>query len=235
MNIHVDKIKKLLRLARAEGATPAEASLALSRALDLIQHHNIDIAALNLDGDDERFVQEQIEIGWRRSLAKDHAIRILINYFNVRCVLTKPYVAVMGTESDVAIATYVFNFILGACARATAEWAKVERAARRKTTGQKRLAFQQGWFWGLRAGLPKRNEGTPEELQDQSPAAIMLADRSARLRAFEAEQFPDTEECPDLKAPRNHRTAAHSGFIAGRSTTIHKPLAGSANAQLQLE
>lgn len=235
MNDHVALIKKLLRLARDKAATAAEAAQALNRALDLIQRHNIDLAALNLDEADERFVQERIEIGWRRSLAKDHAIRILLNYFNVRCVLAKPYLAVMGTESDVAIATYVFNFILGACARATTDWAKVERASRRKTTGQKRLAFQQGWFYGLRAGLPNLHQATPSELNDRSPTAIMLAHRRARLEAFEAEQFPHTKACAALKAPRQHRTAAHQGFLAGRETTIHKPLAGTAKSQLLLE
>lgn len=231
MNLHVDLIKKLLRLARDKAASPAEASQALNRAMDLIRKHDVDIATLDLDEDEERMVLERIEIGWRVSLAKDHAMRILVNYFNVRVVLCRPDVAILGTESDVAIAIYVFEFILGACTRATAAWAKREKAARRKTTGQKRLAFQQGWFYGLREGLKRPGEAT--SAIDDHRTALIIADRKKRLDDFAAEQFPDTQDVK-RKDPRMNKTALYQGFLAGRETRINKPLASS-QEQLALQ
>lgn len=230
MNDHVALIKKLLRLARDKAASTAEASQALNRAMELIQRHNVDLAALELDEADEQFVMEKLKIGWRISLAKHHALRILINCFNIRAVICKPFVAVMGTESDVAIATYVWEFILGACSRATADWAKAEKKARRKTTGQKRLAFQQGWFYGLRAGLTKSD---PTPLEDSS-TALILANRKKRLEAFADAQFPNTVDAPQRKNPRQNKTAIYQGFLAGKETTILKPLDGPGATQLLL-
>ena len=224
MNPHVDLIKKLLRLGRDKAASPAEASQALNRAMDLIRKHDVDIATLDLDEDEERMVLERVEIGWRVSLAKHHALKILIGHFNVHVVLSKPDAAILGTESDVAIAIYVFEFILGACARATVAWAKKEKLARRKTTGQKRLAFQQGWFYGLRDGLKPPGEATG--ILEDSKTAIVIAAREKRLKAFVDEQFPELTTVT-RKDPRLNRAAIYQGFLAGRETIIHKPLAGS--------
>lgn len=231
MNPHVDLIKKLLRLARDKAASPAEASQALNRAMDLIRKHDVDIATLDLDEDDERMVLERIEIGWRVSLAKHHALNILLNHFHVHVVISKPDAAIMGTESDVAIALYVFDFILGACTRATCSWAKREKAARRKTTGQKRLAFQQGWFYGLRDGL--RPPGETPGVLDDSKTALVIAAREKRLLDFAAEQFPNTTTVK-RKDPRQNRTAIYQGFLAGRETRINKPLDGGDGEQLLL-
>ena len=230
MNPHVDLIKKLLRLGRDKAASPAEASQALNRAMELIRKHDVDIATLDLDDEGERMVLERIEIGWRVSLTKHHAMKILINHFNVHVVLSRPDAAILGAESDVAIAIYVFEFILGACTRATVVWAKREKAERRKTTGQKRLAFQQGWFYGLRDGLKPPGEATG--ILDDSKAAIVIAERKKRLDDFVAEQFPETTTVV-RKNPRMNRSAIYQGFIAGRETKIHKPLA-SGQQQLSL-
>lgn len=230
MNPHVDLIKKLLRLGRDKAASPAEASQALNRAMELIRKHDIDLATLDLDEEEERMVLERIEIGWRVSLAKHHALKILINHFNVHVVLSKPDAAILGTESDVAIAIYVFEFIQGACARATSAWAKREKLVRRKTTGQKRLAFQQGWFYGLRDGLKPPGETTG--ILDDSKTALVIAARQKRLQQFVSEEFPETTTV-QRKNPRLNRTAIYQGFLAGRETKIHKPLT-SGTQQLSL-
>jgi hypothetical protein len=226
----VTLIKKLLRLARDKAASPAEASQALNRAMELIQRHNVDAAALDLDTEEESFVTEKIEIGWRTSLAKHHALLMVDNYFGVRVVLSRPHAAIMGRESDVAIARYVWSFLLGAINRATTAWATAEKKARRKTTGQKRQAFQQGWFYGLRASLSKPAAELPD-----TRTGIVLATRAAQLKAYADQQFPHTAEVPKRKSPRQNKAAIYQGYIAGRSTTIHKPLARSTNETFLLE
>lgn len=232
MNAHVDLIKKLLRLARCKAASHAEASLALNRAMELIRKHDVDVATLDLDDAGERMVLERIEIGWRVSLAKHHALRVLLNHFNVDVVLSKPDAAILGTQSDVAIAIYVFEFILGACTRATSAWAKREKAARRKTTGAKRLSFQQGWFYGLRDGLKRPDETTGT--LDDSRTSLVIAERRRRLEAFVDEQFPKRTEVK-RKPPRENKTAIWKGFLAGRETRINKPLDAPADGPLLLE
>lgn len=132
--IHVDKIKKLLRLARCKAASPAEAAQALNRALQLIEHHRIDIAALDLDEDTERIVCEHIHVGDRLSLIKRLVNGILLNYFHVRTCIDRPRLTVIGYENDVSIARYVFDFLVGACTRALRDYAQSERKARRKIT-----------------------------------------------------------------------------------------------------
>lgn len=46
MNPIIDKIQKLLRLAKCSAATPAEAAAALEKAIQLAMQHGIDIAKL---------------------------------------------------------------------------------------------------------------------------------------------------------------------------------------------
>lgn len=95
----VDRVKKLLRLARDNAATPAEAAQALNRAMKLITDHRIDAATLDLDEETEQLVCEHIHIGSRISAIKLQVGGILRRYFHVRPVVDYPRLSIANTRA----------------------------------------------------------------------------------------------------------------------------------------
>lgn len=240
---HVEQIKKLLRLARDKAASPAEAANALNRAMDLIAKHDVDVATLDLDEETDNLVRENIPCGARISTIKFLIAGLLENYFKVRICLSKrrdfdprrwrmtseSTIAIVGAESDVQIAIYVFEFLCGAATRAQSAWASEEKKARRKVTGNKKDSFQRGWIYGVSTQLRK-----PEAAVRDSRAAIVLSNRQRALDAFFEEQFPGTETIRRAKK-RVVRSAIEQGFAAGRKTQINAPLNAGKSGQLCLE
>lgn len=150
---HVETIKALLRLARDRAASPAEAALALNRALELIAKHNIDIATLDLDGPTERLVNERVHVGERISQIKFLVAGILQEFFHCRICISRPHLRIVGRESDVTIATYVFDFLVRAASSGLRDYCVRERKARRKITGPKRANYTRGWIYAVSSNL----------------------------------------------------------------------------------
>lgn len=237
-----EKVKKLLRLAGCKAASPAEAALALERAQDLILRHQIDIASLNLDENMERIVTERIVIGRSITLIKRLVVGILINYFPVRSLFEiksschggrNVELVVMGFESDVTMAGYVFHFLVGACSRAVRQFAKEEREARRKVTKNKNTNFINGWMWGAAKNLRKPDVAA-EALTD-SRTALILSERRTKVDAQFADEFP-TEKLKELKEQkyRENWRIVDRGFKEGKNTSIAQPLANSQKGTLLL-
>lgn len=239
---HVDKIKKLLRLARDGAATPAEAAQAMTRALDLMAQHNLDASEIDLDAETEHFVRTCIRIGARLSESRYRIANIINSAFPVRLVLHSTVslknwrrvhekeIVFLGTESDVAIATYAFDFLCGALSRATKAFVEAEKKARRRMTARKRDGFIVGWCWGVASNLICRKDNT---LQLGDAKAIILKRREAALNAFHREQFPNSTDLDRAKKPTNEN-ALMAGLREGRKTQVRTPLAGTPTEQLRL-
>lgn len=234
-NTIADKIKKLLRLARCPGATAAEAANALSRAMEMIEKHQIDASSLDLDEEAERIVDERIQAGQRVSLIKKLVANLLVHFFSVRVIrecdrFGDVSFVLVGYEHDVTIAQYVFEFLTRACTKASSRYAATERQARRRVTLRKKQGFVEGWIWGVASNLHGRKKA--EALTDGS-AAIVLADRARRRDARYEELFPNRTSAP-VKTAAN-KTARERGWVEGRNTTINQPLNAPTRETLCLE
>jgi len=227
-----EKVKNLLRLARCKGATPAEAASALNKALELIDRHQIDVASLNLDEQTEALVEERVEVGWRVSLVKKLVGEILVNYFPVRCCLHRNHLVVIGFEQDVSIAGYVFSFLVGACNRSVSDYVKREKKARRKVSLEKKQNFIRGWMYGVAHNL-RRADHTSPTLED-SKTALVVADRKRRIESRFDELFPTAKDLK-IEEGRKNSTALTSGWLAGKSTSIHQPLSNTQQGTLLLQ
>lgn len=225
---HIEKIKKLLRLARDRAASPAEAAQALTRAMEMIARHDLDLAEINLDEPTEKFIRDHIHVGQRVSLIKKLVATILERFFSVRVCLTSPRLAVLGRESDVQIALYVFDFLVRSCTRALANYAARERAARRKITAGKKEWFIRGWMYGVSSNL----EPVKAQIEAAGARSIILVRQAALDDYFDAE-FSETRTITIQKG-RTNRSALVSGWQAGKSTNIRTPLNGR-TAPLQLQ
>ena len=228
-----DKVKKLLRLAACKAATPAEAAAALNRAMELIGRHHIDIASLDLDEDTERIVCERIKVGQRVSFIKRRCADILINYFKVRGIWDRDCLAVVGFEHDVTMAGYVFHFLVGACTRSVAQFAKDEKAARRRTTANKKKNYVQGWIYGVVTNL--RKPDLAHAALGDSRTSIVLSARSARVDAEFQELFPpENLRKLTVQEPRTNHHVINRGFRDGMNTSIHQPLTNAQQGTLLL-
>lgn len=225
---HIEKIKKLLRLARDKAASPAEAAQALARAMELIAKHDLDLGEINLDEPTEKFIRDHIHVGLRVSLVKKLVAGILVSFFHVKVCLTSPRLAVLGRESDVQIATYVFDFLVRSCTRECGLWTQVERANRRKITTVKKNSFIRGWISGVSSNL----EPVKAQIEAAGSRSIILM-RQAALEDFYAAEFPHTRTITIAKG-RENTAALVSGWQAGKQTNVRTPLNGNP-APLRLE
>lgn len=230
MSEHIEKIKKLLRLSKDKAATPAEAALALKRALDLINRHNLDIDSLNLDEESEKLVYEYISVGRRISFIKRRVNGILLNYFHVRTIWSYGQLAVVGFEHDVTIAGYVFHFLVRACTSALSQFVANERLARRKITDKKKKSFVQGWMYGVASNLRKDDQGG--NLEDQK-AAIIIANREKQVASYFDQVFPKTRSVK-IAHEKPIKSALYRGYLEGQITSITTPLKGREQEPLRL-
>jgi hypothetical protein len=227
----VERVKKLLRLARDKAAAQAEAAQALNRALELIRQHEIDVAALDLDEPTERLVCERVHVGWSISFIKRRVNTILLTYFKVRTIWDRPNLAIVGFESDVTIAGYVFHFLVRACSEALKEYVQGERKARRKVTTRKKQGFIQGWIYGVASNLIQPDQPR-SEIDDSNTALVLAAKQKAVERHF-ADLFPNAVHSKPPKASLN-KTSLWSGYLRGKETTITTPLEGTSAEPLLL-
>lgn len=217
---HIEKIKKLLRLARDKAASPAEAALALARAMELIAKHDLDLGEINLDEPTKKLIRDHIHVGLRVSLVKKLVSRILEKFFHVKVCFTSPRLAVLGRDSDVQIALYVFDFLVKSCTRECVLWARRERAARRKVTTAKKESFTRGWIYGVSSNL----EPVAAQIEAAGSRSIILM-RQAALEDFYSQEFPHTRTITIAKGRENTR-ALVSGWQAGKRTHVRTPLTG---------
>lgn len=224
----LERIKKLLRLARDSAASPAEAEQAAARAMELAAAHHVDVAALNLDGSGEPLVSERFVFDGLSVFATT-LLSMMRRFFHVEPCIMGRRVMFVGRTTDVAIAGFVWDFLRGACKRCLAAYKEHERAARRKTTPLKTRNFTAGFGWGVWDKLSASRAAAP--VLSDSSSALVLAEESAR-KARLAELVPNTASVKP-RAQKLVRSAAGHGFAAGKATEIHTPL--GAGERLALE
>lgn len=223
----IDKIRKLLRLAQGS-ANAHEAGLALERALQLAARHKIDVAGLDLDPEIERILHQRFKVGERMSYIQKLTLPIVRDFFHVSIVVDRPEVIFAGTQTDVAIASYIFGFLTATC---TLALRRFEKEKKRRPSQARRQNYIAGWIWGIRAQLSRAQKAC--ELED-SKFALALADQQRRRDQYMADLVPKTKAIKVAK-PRRVQTAAHAGYVEGRNTPIRTPLNASSQEVLCLE
>jgi hypothetical protein len=224
----VEKVKKLLRLA-ADKSNRHEAELALRRAFELARRHSIDVSALDLDEKTEAFIHQAFPTSKRITTLELRAVGVVRHFFRVNAVLGCSNVTFIGRPSDIAIAGYAFDFIIGAGKREIHQFQCAEKKARRKLTHAKRENFVQGFIYGLTEQLRAAGE---EVVLDDSTTALMVAE-DARRQQRQDQLFPDTSAF-SRKPPKKVRGALMSGWDAGQNTNLRTPLASGSGSRAPL-
>lgn len=217
-----ETIKKLLRLSKSPNH--AEAELALSRALEIAERHNIDIQELSLDDDLRKIVQERIPVGWRVSALRRRVLYGIVEpFFNVDVILGRPSFIMVGTRSDIAIATYVYEFCCGCLSRSLSAFARESR----RLSKTKRHNYIAGWIYGLASTLKQQRAA----LMEATVGMDLMIRSEAQRRADYVTTHIATRDATFKKRHRHDHSAMIAGILDGKQTKINAGL-GSRNSTL---
>ena len=203
----------------ADKSNRHEAELALRRAFELARKHNVDVDSLDLDEKTQRILHEEFPFPKRVGFLQFRALNLVINFFPVNAIIGWARVTFIGKPSDIAIAHYVYEFIVRVGLRESRDYEVAERKARRKMSKGKRQSFVQGFIYGLARQLKVAESGL--DLSD-SQSALVVAEEQQR-DAYQAGQFPETTSIiRDID--RKVSNALMAGHAAGQRTSIRTPL-----------
>lgn len=208
-----EKIKKLLRMRR--GGTAAEVETALRLAQELAAKHGIDLALVDPEEDPARFrithheTRRSARIQWECK----YAGMVADQFFNVTVFTCRSWsghrLIFVGAESDIQIALYVYNFLVGHFRR---EW----------NTRRGRCRHRQAFMYGMYIGLcSKLFAAMPKSDSPSAPGIIRLEQALVRRKEYIHQQFGSLTQ-NDVRPDGNAQASEQAGFVAGRQTEIRK-------------
>jgi hypothetical protein len=197
----LDRVRKLLAKAQAEGVTPPEAEALTAKAAELMARYGIDRALLaaarpETDAPGSRLVD--LDNPWKR--VKAHLLCGLGAALRCPCILlttrTGLRVHMFGFDSDIERTDVLYTSVLVQMAHGLAVAAVPDRASPR--------AWRRSWLLGFGAAVISRVRAAEQAAAaraDQAPpgaapggrsTALVLADRSLVIRAAVQREYPVT-------------------------------------------
>lgn len=221
----VRKIRKLLALA--DSPIEAEARSAAAAAFRLMLEHNVQLVEARAT---PRYTTRQVgEVRTRRPKHEHLLAGLLAKHFFVEVTLVPAYsvaelkggraVEVSGTEENVELAAWVWDFLLVTGERLWARHARTHRGA----TGAARQRFLEGVVLGFR----ERLEG--EAVAAQVAGLVWVGDPA--LDDFVAARHPHRRAGRRLLVQPDRQVAA--GRAAGREIVLRKPLRQSRGGEIR--
>lgn len=210
MNPIIDKIRKLLRLGRDSAASPAEAALAMAKALQLAADHGIDLAKLPSDDGKGGGLTHQTEPS-TKGVAQHQASQLVKRHFGVETLFdsTGPKRAIhfIGLEENCHLARYCYTYLVRAM---SAAWRK--RSNRRL---RDREAFIRGYAVAIDRAMPA---------VFHRPGLVISADDYIQ-RVF----LSDGSKITQIggKAAKLSDAAFREGFVTGAHAGIHNAIRGT--------
>lgn len=171
-----ERIRLLLNLAKDEGATGPEASLALERAHDLLRKHNLDMAEVEAGGApapdvvDEEFTMRPGK--WRSSL-----INVVARHNYCNCILSsKTTMRIIGRPHNVAATVGMSIWLQGQIADLTIERWGIESTVTDTTNGLREQDWKDSFAFGITNKVNERlaAQKAHEEGEDENSRALTL-------------------------------------------------------------
>ncbi|MBC8009968.1 MAG: DUF2786 domain-containing protein [Burkholderiales bacterium] len=216
----LEKIKKLLRLARS--SNPHEAALAMAKAMALAAEHRVCLSQVDPDQEATHVTHRDHEDRLARLSAEHHfAALICQRFFRVRCIVrnshARQFIAIVGATTDAEIALYVLGFLVH-------HFRFCWRHHRGRVRNRK--AFMSGMFNGLYAKL--REDELPAEKSEASNALVVSLD------AYIATHIGETKKKKAPECSADASAARRAGFNQGQKTNIRGAIKPSEAAPLAL-
>ena len=229
----LDRVRKLLAKAEAEGVTPPEAEALTAKAAELMARYGIDRARLaasrpDTDAPGNRIID--IENPWAQVRA--HLLAGLAGAMRCQCVLLttdKPgaRIHVFGYASDLERTDILYTSLLlqmarGLSATVVPVGVRSPRAWRRSWL----LGFVSAVISRVRAAEDRAAAGAEGEVQTGPSTALVLADRALVVRRQLEEAYPVTRKTRITYSGRGYS----AGYAEGQQADIGNARLGSTKA-----
>jgi hypothetical protein len=201
----LDRVRKLLAKAEAEGVTPPEAEALTAKAAELMARYGIDRARLGaLHPETDKPADRTFDLDNPWAAVKAHLLSGLVQALRCQCVLLSrrapgSRLHVFGYASDIERADILFTSLLVQMARGLAAQPVPASAASAK-------AWRRSWMLGYVSAVVARvrdTERAAAEADDASRAAagedgqstaLVLADRAMTIRSKAQQAYPRTRQ-----------------------------------------
>ncbi len=229
----LDRVRKLLAKAEAEGVTPPEAEALTAKAAELMARYGIDrarLAASRPDTDRPGGRVIDIENPWAQ--VKAHLLAGLAGAMRCQCVLLHASgpgarIHVFGYASDLERADILYTSLLLQMARGLAAAAPPDavRSVR---------AWRRSWLLGFITAVITRVRSAEDRAAASADAgehsgpntALVLADRAAVIRHQVAQAYPVTRRTRITYTGRGYS----AGYAQGQQADIGSARLGRARA-----
>jgi hypothetical protein len=229
----LDRVRKLLAKAEAEGVTPPEAEALTAKAAELMARYGIDRARLAaVRPDTDRPGNRIIDIDNPWAQIRAHLLAGLAGAMRCQCVLlstSRPgaRIHVFGYASDLERADILYTSLLlqmahGLSATVVPVGVRSPRAWRRSWL----LGFVSAVISRVRAAEDRAAAGAEGEVQTGPSTALVLADRALVVRRQLEEAYPVTRKTRITYSGRGYS----AGYAEGQQADIGNARLGSTKA-----
>ena len=217
----IEKIQKILaRADTARGATQAEAETAMAMVQKLCIAHNISLAQVEAANQDDKPAMEAVkttvmtrtkyEMPYHKEifsvLMECFDIRIIYNsHWNQNAQRVFSRILLLGEATDIAIATYCWDWLQQIFPKAYSNWRKEEGLP-------DKWVLQTSFYRGMRQGIIENNRRQRQELNKDTLITTKFA-----------ELFKGTKRARDTRRTMDYN-AAESGYAKGRDIKLNAGL-----------
>ncbi len=190
----VKKIQALLNLSQPHSnSTEAESTAALSKVYELLEKHHLKIEEIQELPQEE--VQENIvELHSSQISSKTHCIVSILNdFFHIQCIYHTRYedhvtktvrrksVRLIGRETDVEVALYVFHFL-------SREFESLWKSYRQQTQAPQRE--KKGFLYGIYLGLKEKLDTQKNRYQQDRSSSHEMIPIDRGVQEYIEKEYP---------------------------------------------
>lgn len=237
----IEKVRKLFALSKS--SNEHEAALAMEKARQIMVQHNIEEADLI-----DRQVEDIIEIDFALT-NKFNAPATFLSYwigqaYNVSPILMKDRtgfhqvakkIRFIGAISDVAVATYIFAYMMSLVKIKADEYYIEQRWNGRKATTKTKNDFSLGFITAVCDKLKKlkaeHEAANPVETEQMN--ALVVVKRN-RIQDYIDQNLDVDTKAPKQKKVKNNAKDLEAGYTEGEKYGLHRGLDNKETRRLRI-
>lgn len=240
----VERIQALLNKTTDRGCTEAEAQAAMEAAMRIANKHNLDLASVVATGDEAKGSKLETDRAnltdercKKRRPHHDPIANVLQSCFDVTFIwlggFTNPFgvkVAIIGEKTDVAIATYCWQWLCQTFPKLYLAYVKEQGIIRTPADND---ICRRSYFEGLAAGINSANRRQREEVKASAQGesfALVLVKKEEVVQARVAEEFPKLKTRVNRERSTDYG-AWSKGLEKGQTIKLNAGLTGGTNPE----
>lgn len=225
----LEKVKKLLAKANAQGVSEEEAQIFTNKANELLIKYNLSITQVSDIGGKTRVTQDFITLGDYAGKTDGDWVQLLLNALakaNFCDYLTlvdfnKKQGTLIGRKENLEVLKYMFEYLYGTIK-------SLESKTWKSYLGnEKRNAFKRGFYRGCVIRIATRlrenmEKVVQEEAQVNNQTNALILVRNTEVKEFKETAYPDASQRKTTKL--SGLNGRQLGDIAGRNISLNKQL-----------